>query len=74
MKEIENGLHEYYGSTPVANGHAPIETEMKNISITHTVPFAKVTFVSPGSPADCAVSIHIRAFCVYLVVHDFKKH
>lgn len=66
MKEIENGLHKYYGSTPVNNGHTPIETEMKKISITHTVPFAKITFVNPGSPAECAVSILIKArLCAY---------
>jgi len=54
MKQIENGLHGYYGSS--AGSAINIQTgdvEMRSEdTVIHKTPFAKITVVSQGSPAD----------------------
>ncbi|XP_030744952.1 26S proteasome non-ATPase regulatory subunit 9 [Sitophilus oryzae] len=55
MKQIENGLHGYYTASSSQSGMdtQPLDTSQRNIVI-HKDPFAKVTIVSQGSPADYA--------------------
>ncbi|KAJ8979441.1 hypothetical protein NQ317_006755 [Molorchus minor] len=55
MKQIENGLHGYYSATPMVGmpQGTPMEIERSEIVI-HKTPFAKITLVSPGSPAEYA--------------------
>lgn len=55
MKQIENGLQGYYSST-----HSNVEMSCaSNQKEIYENPFAKVTTVSPGSPAEYAVSSNI---------------
>ncbi|CAH1161491.1 unnamed protein product [Phyllotreta striolata] len=53
MKDIENGLQGYYGTTslePACERPTPMDTAQAE-TITYTAPFAKITFVSDNSPA-----------------------
>lgn len=53
MKEIENGLQGYYSSsTNLQSSEAQLTHNFENHVLTHRMPFAKVTLVSPGSPAE----------------------
>ncbi|KAG5895646.1 hypothetical protein JTB14_008655 [Gonioctena quinquepunctata] len=53
--QIENGLEGYYCTTPVMGAcHAvPMDVDVSKV-VVHQTPFAKVTVVSQGSPADYA--------------------
>ncbi|KAB0804799.1 hypothetical protein PPYR_01769 [Photinus pyralis] len=57
MKQIENGLHGYYSSSthlPANNSLREEQASHVGNSVTNKTPFAKVTIVSPGSPAEIA--------------------
>lgn len=58
MKQIENGLHGYY-STSASEGtnNAQSDVEMRQVDsiVIHKTPFAKVTLVTQGSPAELSV-------------------
>ncbi|XP_050297265.1 26S proteasome non-ATPase regulatory subunit 9 [Anthonomus grandis grandis] len=60
MKQIENGLQGYYSTSSSSDNMdtTPISTEPPKEAVIHKIPFAKVTLVSPGSPADYA-GIHV---------------
>lgn len=54
MKQIEHGLHGYYSvSAPDDTRFSPMDVDRKALTV-HKTPFAKVTIVSPGSPAEFA--------------------
>ena len=58
MKKIENGLQGYYSSTSVDQTNGSQDIEMRDYdsaAVIHETPFAKITLVSPGSPAEFAV-------------------
>lgn len=57
MKRIENGLQGYYSASSSENGMCtqPCDSNQRSEHIVHKTPFAKVTVVSAGSPADYAV-------------------
>ncbi|KAI4468284.1 26s proteasome non-atpase regulatory subunit 9 [Holotrichia oblita] len=60
MKQIENGLHEYYSSSKDINVDHNIRGNISSTSSTtqqYKDPFAKVTIVTEGSPAAYAVSV-----------------
>ncbi|EFA06519.1 26S proteasome non-ATPase regulatory subunit 9 [Tribolium castaneum] len=65
MKQIENGLQGYYSSSGSnqSNGLQDIEMRSDHNSVTHETPFAKVTMVSPNSPAEMA-GLHADDFIV----------
>ncbi|KAJ3648655.1 hypothetical protein Zmor_020443 [Zophobas morio] len=57
MKKIENGLQGYYSSTSVDQTNGSQDIEMRDYdsaAVIHETPFAKITLVSPGSPAEFA--------------------
>ncbi|CAH1173721.1 unnamed protein product [Phaedon cochleariae] len=55
MKQIENGLQGYYCSDSIADTSQPTPMETNRIEVpVHRIPFARVTIVSEGSPADHA--------------------
>lgn len=57
MKQIENGLESYYNSN-MMNGHSSINgiTNGERLPIEiHQIPFARVTAISPNSPAELCV-------------------
>ncbi|KAK5647168.1 hypothetical protein RI129_002060 [Pyrocoelia pectoralis] len=63
MKHIENGLHGYYSSSahlpPNNNNVREVETLPMQNSVAHKIPFAKVTIVTPGSPAEiCGIQVN----------------
>lgn len=60
MKQIENGLHEYYGNCPqpCMSQTTPMDVDHRQ-TINYTVPFAKVTLVSENSPAEIS-GIHVN--------------
>lgn len=56
MNRIESELHSYFGnqsSVPIES-HKPIESEVAVSLQDNPVPFAEITEVSPGSPAESA--------------------
>lgn len=64
MKEIENGLQGYYSSsTNLQSSEAQLTHNFENHVLTHRMPFAKVTLVSPGSPAE--YSVRTLNYCDY---------
>ncbi|KAJ8953783.1 hypothetical protein NQ314_007213 [Rhamnusium bicolor] len=56
MKQIENGLQGYYSTSSSGNTTrvTPMDSSDRPIIVIHKIPFAKVTLVTPGSPADYA--------------------
>ncbi|XP_074030462.1 26S proteasome non-ATPase regulatory subunit 9 isoform X2 [Leptinotarsa decemlineata] len=54
MNQIENGLHGYYSNSATTGTcqAIPMDTDVSNVVL--KTPFAKVTVVSEGSPADYA--------------------
>ncbi|RZC35370.1 PDZ 2 and/or GRASP55 65 domain containing protein [Asbolus verrucosus] len=56
MKQIENGLQGYYSSAGAQVNVQDIEMKSEPASrpVAHETPFAKVTLVTPGSPAEFA--------------------
>ncbi|XP_022910737.1 26S proteasome non-ATPase regulatory subunit 9 [Onthophagus taurus] len=56
MKQIEQGLHGYYSSAQNGTPSREVEQGQHNVAAIeqHRTPFAKVTTVSDGSPADIA--------------------
>ncbi|KAJ8919023.1 hypothetical protein NQ315_016928 [Exocentrus adspersus] len=51
MKQIENGLQGYYSSPNTSSVQVtPMDTDRPEL-VVHKTPFAKITFISPGSPA-----------------------
>ncbi|XP_018571733.1 26S proteasome non-ATPase regulatory subunit 9 [Anoplophora glabripennis] len=51
MKQIENGLQGYYSTSSTSNMQVtPMDTDRPEI-VVHKTPFARVTLVTPGSPA-----------------------
>lgn len=59
MKQIENGLQGYYSASSSEHGMdtQPIDATAP-VQVVHETPFARVTLVSEGSPADRA-GIHV---------------
>lgn len=57
MKQIESGLHGYYSNTDLSNTSEPqrMDTSHDNEIISHKIPFAEISMVSPGSPAEYSV-------------------
>lgn len=56
MKQIENGLQGYYSSSGNNQSNGVQDIEMRSDHyVRHETPFAKITLVSPGSPAEIAV-------------------
>ncbi|KAJ8933944.1 hypothetical protein NQ318_008698 [Aromia moschata] len=54
MKRIENGVHGYYSAAGSDKSREiPMDIDRCEIAV-HQTPFAKVTLVSPGSPAEYA--------------------
>lgn len=68
MRQIENGLQSYYNSN-MANGHSEVSVSVngeRNSLVIHQTPFAKVSAVSPGSPADFSVSVLYQQYVICL--------
>lgn len=61
MKQIETGLYSYYDPDNPSTGSSniePMEVTHPATATENWIPFAKVTLVTEGSPADYAVGLN----------------
>lgn len=68
MKEIEKGLGTYYSSTDTASNTATTNVGSSHRDNSNLEPFAKISNVAPGSPADEAVIM--KLFSAYSIRFD----